>query len=300
MLSFQPLDETATLPPLPESIAGQAERFRSPEADSAFAVCCDCFVMRHFSPFGVLFTFPVPLCAQADISGALEQIEEYALREQVALLFTDVPVNELGTVVSRYRHVRAHATDRKGFFYSVCVERESDGIRTLPSLRDDASRTTLSRLTPSDCAEYARLCRDPQILSVWGYDYREDYAQDVPDSFFLEEAARELATGSALTFAVREGKRLIGEATLYAFDGHANARVCLRILPEYRRRGHGTGALRLLFAYAFDTLDLCCLYADVRADNVPSVRLFSRLMEECARTDDVVIFKLEAENEPAE
>ncbi len=74
-------------------------------------------------------------------------------------------------------------------------------------------------------------------------------------------------------------EKLMGFVDLFDFDPKNNrAGVGIIVLEEgNRKKGVGTEALDLLIKYAFHHLKLHQLYANISANNTPSIRLFSNL-----------------------
>lgn len=71
--------------------------------------------------------------------------------------------------------------------------------------------------------------------------------------------------------------RTIGSVDLFEFEPlHMRAGVGILIRNNFRGKGFASEALDLLIAYAFDTLHLHQLYANISADNTDSVNLFTR------------------------
>lgn len=71
-----------------------------------------------------------------------------------------------------------------------------------------------------------------------------------------------------------------GDSEAPASEGHTKAEVELMIaLPESRRRGYGTAALRTFLSYASTTLDLppCAFFARIGTTNEGSIALFEKL-----------------------
>ena len=220
-------------------------------------------------------------------------VRDYATREEIPLVFTDVEKEELGGLVSLFRHTRIDALDPAASLYRVSVDSEGALFGEIEEIF--SQDLTLSEILDSDIEEYARLSRDPEGLKYWGYDYREDNA-DADDAYFLSEMRRAREIGTAVSSALRLEDKFIGEAMLYAFDCQGGAEVGIRLLPEYRGMGLGGYALELLFELA-EMMGVITLYATVFIENEPSVRLFSAYMDEVSRTENTVRFRLTAEED---
>ena len=92
-------------------------------------------------------------------------------------------------------------------------------------------------------------------------------------------------------FAVAEPEKLayLGEISLTGIDATARkANLTLVLKPECRDRGIGTEALRLMLAYAFDSLNLERVALRVHADNARAIRAYEKagfVREGCLRNE---------------
>lgn len=97
---------------------------------------------------------------------------------------------------------------------------------------------------------------------------------------YLENAHRDIYDVKQLRLCITSvmGERL-GLIDLFDFDPkHRRAGLGILIAEEkHRNKGIGKEAVELLCDYAFDTLDLHQLFANVGADNKRSIHLFKKL-----------------------
>ncbi len=97
---------------------------------------------------------------------------------------------------------------------------------------------------------------------------------------YLENAHRDIFDVKQLRLAICEAStQVVGLVDLFDFDPK-NKRAGLGIVvleSQNRNKGIGAEAVALLVQYAFQTLDLHQLYANVGADNAPSIHLFEKL-----------------------
>lgn len=71
------------------------------------------------------------------------------------------------------------------------------------------------------------------------------------------------------------GIKTIGSIDLFEFEpAHQRAGVGILILEGFRGKGFASESLELLISYAFETLQLHQLYANISTDNFESIRLF--------------------------
>lgn len=240
-----------------------------------------CLLIRIFDE-KYYFIYPVAVCEEADESLAAYSVREYAVKEEIPLIFTDVPSDELSNLIPLFRHANVDAQDEDRDSFTVKILSEASIFDSIPTLEFDG--VVLDELTENDDVLYASLCKDDETNAFWGYDYSAD-AEDPEDSYFREMAENEFARGVAMTFAVRENNRFVGEASLYAFDLIGGCECAVRILPELRGRGVATRALIALRNLA-SNMGLVNLYATVDERNEPSKKLFGKIFPECSKSGD--------------
>ena len=248
----------------------------SGDFEVAVSAAYGCMLLRIFDG-EYLFPYPVALTDTADARSASDAIRLYAIKEEIPLIFIDVPSEELSGLVSLFRHTSAESEDESDCTYTVSVLTELDLIDEPPSVSDGT--VMLNALTVEDSSEYFRLSTDVQTNEYWGYDYSAD-APDADEEYFINTADEEFARGSALSLGVRFGGQFVGEAVLYAFDMQGGAECAIRLLPEHRGKGIGTATLDLTIKIA-EQIGLERLYATVDNANTASLALFSGRMQIC-------------------
>jgi RimJ/RimL family protein N-acetyltransferase len=237
-----------------------------------------CLLVRIFDE-KYLFLYPVALSEEADESLAAFAIREYAVKEEIPLIYTDVPSIELGNLIPLFRHVNVDALDKDGECFTVRVMSEVGMLDEIPSIEFEGIR--LDEITEADDSLYAILCKDKDTNALWGYDYSAD--NDSPDdSYFREMAENEFSRGVAMAFAVRVNGEFVGEASIYALDLLGGAECAIRILPQYRGRGIATEAISAI-KYIAEKIGLKKLCATVDEQNEASKRLFSKSFDECRK-----------------
>lgn len=264
------------------------ETFDTPEEgdEIAAADAHGCLLLRVLTSGRYCFCYPIPYAPGASVEDALTAIEEYAVAQEVPLFYINVASEDLPTLLPRYRHIRADVQDEG--VYTVRVVTEGERREQIPTLRGE--RVSLSALSRRDIGRYAELCRDEETLRYFGYDYRADCPRARAVDFY-RAAVREFSRGVAIPFAIRRGSRLVGEITLYAFDGRGRAEFSVRILPAYRRLGYAREAISLVTRFSFSDLGLVSLTARCRRENLPSATLLSSLAPLVLQDEDVLIFR---------
>ncbi len=259
--------------------------------EAAVAIRCGCLLVRIFADGEYSFVSPIELSDCASVADALVIMRDYAVRQMLPLIFTDVPRSDIEYYQSFFKKLqaRAYAEDEDTFVVSALSE--CNGIHKPPRLYTD--RLMLSEISKEHLPSYARLCRDKDVNRYWGYDALADNKEDT-DEFFLETARRELDLSQAITLGIFFDAALIGEAVIYAFDFTGGASFGIRLLPEYHGKGFGTEALGAVISYSRDIgLDYLC--ADVMSKNTKSIKMMGKYFDTGREKDGIMHFKLKLE-----
>lgn len=247
-----------------------------------------CALIRVFDMGRYIFIFPCELEEDADASAAIRDVCEYAVREEVPMVFSDVPCMAL-SYFAGYRHMDIDAEDEACDAYRVRIKTECELISEIPE--EVGERVKLDALREDDIPLYAELCRDVELNKYWGYDYREDIACP-SDEYFYKNSELEFLRGTAVSFAVRACDDFIGEATLYAFDGRGAAEFAIRILPAWQGHGLGTEAVLVLEKIA-RKMGLISIGSKVLRENAASVAMLQRLTDDVSERDGGLYFRIE-------
>ncbi|MBQ7333622.1 MAG: GNAT family N-acetyltransferase [Clostridia bacterium] len=259
------------------------------DCEAQYAISDFCLSVRLFDLGRYSFIYPIALSERADEMAALLSVNEYAMREEIERIFTDVPKECLQLFIESFRHLDIDAETASADSFRVKVKTECELLDEILDFHFDG--ISLTSLREDDTENYARLLRDEKTNKFWGYDFREDFSENVPDSFFIENAVLEFRRGLAITLAVRFDGKFIGEATLYAFDGMGSAEIAIRLLPKASGRGLGKSTFKAIAEYA-KRIGLIRLSAYVDKRNSKSLKYCSSLMEKCDETPDRVKFSL--------
>ncbi len=135
----------------------------------------------------------------------------------------------------------------------------------------------LRAIEPADLDFLYELENNPDIWEVSGTI--TPYSKHILKSY-LENAHRDIFDVKQLRLCIcNKENRVIGLIDLFDFDPK-NKRAGIGIVigeRTDRNKGYGEEALTLLCEYAFQTLQLRQLYANVGEDNAPSIHLFQKL-----------------------
>lgn len=174
--------------------------------------------------------------------------------------------------------------------FDVDVENILHLVDEIPTLNTE--RLTLDAITEADADAYGALCLDDAHNRYWGYDYREDLGDEIPDgSYFCRVASADFSDRRAINFAVRKNGTLIGEVILYRFDAKGSAEIGFRILPAYTRRGYAREAAEAVLDWALYTLGMTAVYAKCFADNPSSQKILEKLMRKTDEHDGMLYFE---------
>ena len=271
-----------------ELVAEVIESFANSEYEVALSVYNDARLIRIYDG-GYMFS-PVGLRDPWDMRGALEAVRDYAVKEMIPLIFTDVLREELDVYTDLFRFVEARAYDDEDTFW-LSIDSECSTLESMPEISD--GEMTLSEIKEEDKEAYGYLCMDDGINRYYGYEGRADNPDGDPD-IFIETARRELDQGIALNLGVYFQGEFVGDGVIYAFDFSGGASVAVRILPERQGTGLGTRALSLLVELG-RKIGLLHLYTEVMTENSASMAMTGKLMKNVLEEDGRAYFELNLE-----
>lgn len=228
-------------------------------------------LVRIFDNGEYLFIYPIALCDGADEREALSLLREYAIREEIPLVFCDVPEEAEATLEEAFRFTEMRDDD--GCRYAL-VKSELSMLCEPPSACDGV--ISLTPLCEADIRAYAEISKNEELNKYWGYDYRQDNP-DPDDEYFYNAAIQGLKDGTGISLGVRYNGELVGEGCFWGFDLLGSAEIGFRILPKWQRRGLGRRTLKLLMEIG-EEMGLISLCASVKKENIPSVGLLDSMM----------------------
>ncbi len=256
------------------------------DAEIALSFFSGCALVRIFDMGRYFFLFPTPISQGADLVASIFAIGEYAMREEISLVFCGVPAQKL-SLFSGFRHMDVDADDPDCLLYRVRIKTECEFLEEIPGVA--GGRVELRELSRADVPLYAELCKDENVNKYWGYDYTRDVCEPA-DDYFFENAASEFSRGVAFSMAVIADGEFVGECTLYAFDGMGGAEFSIRLLPHFHGRGIGSEAVGLIFEVA-RRIGLLKLRAKVSDKNFASVAMLSRFAKPSHAADGTEEFE---------
>ena len=246
-----------------------------------------CLLVRIFDG-EYCFMYPLPLCDWSDQTKAADEIRAYAVKEEIPLVYIDVPSYMLGDLLPIFRHANIDSSDPDNGFYTVRVMSEAALLDEMPGCEGD-NGVSVDPLTPDDDEIYSRLCKDAETNKYWGYDYSADEA-DPSDDYFRKSAEEEFDRGVAICLAVRVNGVFAGEGILYGFDLMGGCECAVRLLPAFRRKGYATEAIRVLQSLG-RKIGLVYLCATVAKENKASIHLTEKSFEEVGRDGENIKYR---------
>ena len=147
----------------------------------------------------------------------------------------------------------------------------------LPTLPGDGLR--LRALTPDDAGAVLEIFGDPEVIRWMSIARLED---EEAARGFIAEIGRFAEAGTLYQWGIEideeEGAAVVGTVTLAAVDRrHRRAEIGFAVTRRLQNRRIASRALPVLIDFAFGTLDLHRLEADVDPENIPSLKILERL-----------------------
>jgi diamine N-acetyltransferase len=94
---------------------------------------------------------------------------------------------------------------------------------------------------------------------------------------YLANAHQDIFEAKQLRLIIQHQQKPIGMIDLFNFEPqHHKAGIGIVILQEYQQKGFANEALNIFIKYAFNTLQLHQLYANITTDNLKSIQLFTK------------------------
>ena len=241
---------------------------------AAFTYGYEILFVRIFDGEKYIFPLPFMLTERADIKRACLELSEYARREMIPFIISDVPREELPVLQELFPHIDANCYLEDDDSFVVKINSECDLLNEWPSVED--GDMVLNRISSDDIDKYAELCADRELNKYWGYDVREDNP-DGSKQFYLDVAEREFGDGIAITLGIRFNGDFVGEAVIYDFDYRGSAQIAVRVSPKYHGKGVGTRATKNLIALA-KKIGLSSVKAEIINENSASIKMTSKVM----------------------
>ena len=145
----------------------------------------------------------------------------------------------------------------------------------LPTI--DANRIRLRFITEGDTDAFYAIYSHPEVMRYWSTPPLADRQAAVN---LIAKIQEDLNRRVILKWgiALRTDNQLIGSLTLFNLDfNHRRAEIGYALGREHWGQGYMNEALQALLAYAFETLDLHRIEADIDPRNAASIKTVERL-----------------------
>ena len=149
-------------------------------------------------------------------------------------------------------------------------------MRSFTNLELHSDRLLLRPMQQGDAEELFQIFSHPQVMRYWSHPAWTSIASAREQ---IEQDEVELAEGDHLRLGIirKQDETLIGTCSLFAFDKqNRRCEVGYALHPDAWHQGFMQEALCLLLNYAFDTLDLNRLEADIDPRNLASAKSLER------------------------
>lgn len=294
-IRFMPLDEVAKEKIIKNASLNDGDReYLCEVLDSFFGTegaavyLYSSFLLVRFESDGEhSFVYPIPLSDGLEPTDALIALADYARRELIPLVLTDLPREDISLVTRLFPYVDAccYEDDEDSFF--VRIHNECSRLSEVPTF--DFEGGMLSEITERDKDKYLALATDKAVNEYWGYDLKEDNAKPTGE-YLVSVVEREFSLGVALSLAIRVGGEFVGEAVLYDFDFRGGCEGAIRLLPSAQGKGIGTKAFQAVIGLAKE-IGAKTLLARVKKENAPSIAMMERLMTRVSENAGTVCYK---------
>lgn len=115
-------------------------------------------------------------------------------------------------------------------------------------------------------------------LSPFSKDILKQYLSNAHQDIFEAKQLRLVIIDSS-------SNENIGLVDLFDFNPqHRRAGIGILILKKYQNTGYASETLQLFINYAFNTLNIHQIYANIPTDNEPSMNLFNKMQFQCIGT----------------
>lgn len=170
--------------------------------------------------------------------------------------------------------------------YDVYVETELRAWAKLPMLKTE--RLALAPFSDSETKDCFDPCIDGEFNKYWDNGNRKDCEN--PEE--IHGAARDyFENNMAADFAVKYGRKVVGEVVLSEFDYHGGARISVRLSVGCDGRGFGEEAISAVMNAALYDLGLSVVYAKCHKENIKLQRMLSACMQKTGEDDQFRYFE---------
>ncbi len=141
-----------------------------------------------------------------------------------------------------------------------------------------AQSLDITDVLESDKQAYCKLYLDDELNKWWGYDYREDLGDNIPNADYFFNFQNTLKNRKEeYSLLVKKHGIVVGELVLHNFDFFGGLEIGFRFFKEYQGKGYATLSASALIEYAFCNLGAKKVKTRCFKENLPSFNLIKRL-----------------------
>jgi len=189
---------------------------------------------------------------------------------------------DMGLRTSKMQYHPTHMLEKRRVYCRMAKK------LSLPTIFTE--RLVLDEFTLADMPEYAALATDEARNVYWGYDYKVDLGEDLPDAaHFARVLAEDEGRGVCYCRKIADlAGHFVGEAVIYNFRIDGSCELGLRITEDAKGKGYGREMYRALADAAlplFGKLNARCF-----KENAPSRKMILAAGFTPVREDDTYFY----------
>lgn len=164
---------------------------------------------------------------------------------------------------------------KKNFAY---IRNNIDFLKEIPHIQTE--RLTLGSLTEESANSYYSLATNDLLNNLWGYNYKDDLnIEDICNGdYFYNVVQKDFVNKDAISFILYLNKSiLIGEIVLYEFKNDNSCTIGFRLLEKYQHFGYMQEALRPIFKFLFENLNIKYISCKCYKSNIASKKLIDKM-----------------------
>ena len=115
-------------------------------------------------------------------------------------------------------------------------------------------------------------------ISYFEYSDSPSFYSKEDLSEFISNSTDDIIKYNQIRFVIEHYEKPIGLIDLFDYNKRLRkAGIGIIIVEDFQNMGFGTESLKLLISYCWKELDLLHLYANIKASNIKSIKLFEKL-----------------------
>ncbi|MDE7245388.1 MAG: GNAT family N-acetyltransferase [Oscillospiraceae bacterium] len=139
----------------------------------------------------------------------------------------------------------------------------------------ESNRLVYRRLETGDFDDLKMMLADPQVMYAWEHTFSDEQIYD----WIKKQKECYRLDGVGYFAAVdRSSQNTAGQIGLHRFslNDETAYEVCYMLKRQYFHRGYAAEGVGAMLAYASSRLELSAVYAQIKTNNIPSVKVAER------------------------